>query len=81
MTDSLGSTHQRLPVSNYGSAVARALEWLGDRYLLAKPINAGMRPRGPATEVGHREGPVRELERPANWRTASTPSAGPGNFG
>jgi len=28
------------PASNYGAAVARALEWLGDRYLLAKPINA-----------------------------------------
>jgi hypothetical protein len=28
-----------LPVSNYGSAIARAVEWLGDRYLLAKPIN------------------------------------------
>jgi hypothetical protein len=33
---------ERLPVSNYRSAVARALEWLGDRYLLAKPINAGI---------------------------------------
>ncbi len=29
-----------LPQQNYGSAVARAIEWLGDRYLLAKPINA-----------------------------------------
>jgi hypothetical protein len=29
-----------LPVSNYSSAIARAVEWLGDRYLLAKPINA-----------------------------------------
>jgi hypothetical protein len=27
------------PVSNYSSAIARAVEWLGDRYLLAKPIN------------------------------------------
>jgi hypothetical protein len=26
--------------ANYNSAVARAVEWLGDRYLLAKPINA-----------------------------------------
>jgi hypothetical protein len=53
MPDGLDSTHRPLPVSNYGSAVARALEWLGDRYLLAKPINAGMRPRGPAAEVRH----------------------------
>lgn len=28
-----------LPVSNYSSAIARAVEWLGDRYLLATPIN------------------------------------------
>ena len=29
-----------LPVANYKSALARAVEWLGDRYLLAKPINS-----------------------------------------
>jgi hypothetical protein len=29
-----------MPVSNYDSAIARAVEWLGDRYLLAKPIKA-----------------------------------------
>jgi hypothetical protein len=29
-----------MPVSNYDSAIARAVEWLGDRYLLAKPIRA-----------------------------------------
>jgi hypothetical protein len=28
-----------LPVSNYSSAIARAVQWLGDRYLLATPIN------------------------------------------
>ena len=32
-----------LPVANYRSAIARALEWLGDRYLLAKPINSAHR--------------------------------------
>jgi hypothetical protein len=31
---------QSLPVANYSSAIAAAVEWLGDRYLLAKPINA-----------------------------------------
>jgi hypothetical protein len=31
---------ESLPVANYNSAVARAVAWLGDRYLLAKPINA-----------------------------------------
>lgn len=29
-----------LPVANYTSAIAKAVEWLGDRYLLAKPIKA-----------------------------------------
>jgi hypothetical protein len=31
---------QSLPVANYSSAIATAVKWLGDRYLLAKPINA-----------------------------------------
>jgi hypothetical protein len=31
---------QSLPVANYSSAIAEALKWLGDRYLLARPINA-----------------------------------------
>jgi hypothetical protein len=46
MPDNLELRQQPLPVSNYASAVARAVEWLGDRYLLAKPINAGTRPSG-----------------------------------
>jgi hypothetical protein len=29
-----------LPVANYNSAIARAVEWLGDRYLLARPVHA-----------------------------------------
>jgi hypothetical protein len=33
---------QSLPVANYSSAIAKAVEWLGDRYLLAKPINAAL---------------------------------------
>ena len=47
-------TFQALPVSNYDSAVARALEWLGDRYLLAKPINTHVRPV-PAAEIEQRQ--------------------------
>lgn len=31
---------QSLPVTNYSFAIARALQWLGDRYLLARPVNA-----------------------------------------
>jgi hypothetical protein len=44
MSDKQDHTLQSVPVSNYGAAVARAVEWLGDRYLLAKPINAHMHP-------------------------------------
>ena len=29
-----------LPVTNYSPAISRAIEWLGDRYLLANPANA-----------------------------------------
>jgi hypothetical protein len=39
MSDKEDLTVPRLPVSNYSSAVARAVAWLGDRYLLARPIN------------------------------------------
>jgi hypothetical protein len=60
MDDKLDHNLERLPVSNYGSAVARALEWLGDRYLLAKPINAPMRPRRSAAAIGRRQELARE---------------------
>ena len=48
-------------VANYGPAIARAVEWLGDRYLLARPINAaadrhagnsGIQKAGPAKSMG-----------------------------
>jgi hypothetical protein len=29
---------QSLPLVNYATAIAKAIEWLGDRYLLAKPM-------------------------------------------
>jgi hypothetical protein len=45
MTHKQDRTHQSPPVSNYDRALARAVEWLGDRYLLAKPINAHTLPR------------------------------------
>ena len=35
-----GEILQALHTANYSSAIARAVEWLGDRYLLAKPIKA-----------------------------------------
>jgi hypothetical protein len=40
VADKTQSPAQPLPLANYSSAIARAVEWLGDRYLLAKPINA-----------------------------------------
>jgi hypothetical protein len=40
MTDRKTQSLKPLPMANYSSAIARAVEWLGDRYLLAKPINA-----------------------------------------
>ncbi len=52
-------------VSDYSPAIAKAVEWLGDRYLLAKPINAPRRresatvlsmPRRPS---GGRDSPLR----------------------
>ena len=45
MTQKQDHTQQSPPVSNYDRALARAVEWLGDRYLLAKPINAHTLPR------------------------------------
>jgi hypothetical protein len=47
-----------LPVANYSPAVARAVAWLGDRYLLAKPINGARRVEKPRTD-GHDAGQLR----------------------
>jgi hypothetical protein len=43
MTEKRKHALQSWPAANYQSALARALEWLGDRYLLAKPINSAHR--------------------------------------
>jgi hypothetical protein len=43
MTEKRNLPLKSLPVANYRSALARAVEWLGDRYLLAKPINSAAR--------------------------------------
>jgi hypothetical protein len=39
MTENRTFPIKPLPVANYGAAIAQAVKWLGDRYLLAKPIN------------------------------------------
>jgi len=40
MADGQNHSFKPLPMANYSSAIARAVEWLGDRYLLAKPVKA-----------------------------------------
>ena len=39
-------------VVDYSAARARAIRWLGDRYLLAKPINPGLYGPRPASSEG-----------------------------
>jgi hypothetical protein len=39
MSNKRNQRPKSLPVVNYSSAIARAVKWLGDRYLLAQPIN------------------------------------------
>jgi hypothetical protein len=45
MPDKQAHTVPSLPVSNYSSEIARAVAWLGDRYLLAKPVNGTLQQR------------------------------------
>ena len=40
MRNKLTFTPQQSSVYDYSASVAKAVEWLGDRYLLAKPVNA-----------------------------------------
>jgi len=54
MLDKQDHTLQSLPVSNYSSAIARAVEWLGDRYLLAKPVNANTPPGRKSSAIEQR---------------------------
>jgi len=43
MTAKRARPPKSLPVANYSSALAKAVEWLGDRYLLAIPIKSAHR--------------------------------------
>jgi hypothetical protein len=52
MTDKQDQSLQSSLESNYDRAIARAVEWLGDRYLLAKPINAHTLPRRQSPSMG-----------------------------
>jgi hypothetical protein len=55
MSDKQDHTVPSLPVSNYSSAIARAVAWLGDRYLLATPINTTLSQRLSAAIDRHRK--------------------------
>ena len=55
MPDKQHHTVPSLPVSNYSSAIARAVEWLGDRYLLATPINTTLSQRLSSAIDRHRK--------------------------
>jgi hypothetical protein len=43
MTEKGNHPRKSLPVANYSSALAKAVEWLGDRYVLAIPISSAHR--------------------------------------
>jgi len=51
MSDKTLNESPRLYTHDYGAAIAKAVEWLGDRYLLAKPIALPPRTRRPAYPV------------------------------
>lgn len=46
-------------IVDYGAARAKAIEWLGDRYLLAKPINRS----SAASRVRGRQRPAATIAR------------------
>jgi hypothetical protein len=53
MADKTPHSLKALPTANYNSAVARAVAWLGNRYLLAKPINVAPGRSLPAATPRH----------------------------
>jgi hypothetical protein len=55
MPDKQHHTVPSLPVSNYSAQIARAVAWLGDRYLLATPINTTLSQRLSSAIDRHRK--------------------------
>jgi hypothetical protein len=51
MRNNLTFTPQQSSVYDYSASVAKAVEWLGDRYLLAKPIKMPRLPRDCASHM------------------------------
>lgn len=74
MADIRTDTIPTLPVANYSPAIARAVDWLGDRYLLANPINAP-RPRRSPVAPASRAAPAPRVA-PAT-RVAPAPRVAP----
>jgi hypothetical protein len=52
MTEKGNQPRKSLPVANYSSALAKAVEWLGDRYVLAIPIKSPHRSGVDQTALG-----------------------------
>jgi hypothetical protein len=46
----------RVPIVDYSEARERAIKWLGDRYLLAKPINVDWRKTSSGTSRSRASG-------------------------
>jgi hypothetical protein len=63
MADRQNHSLKPLPMANYSPAIARAVEWLGDRYLLAKPNNVSAH-RGAAKPAT-----VATVATVATWRS------------
>jgi hypothetical protein len=55
MSDKQTHAVPSLPVSNYSAAIASAVAWLGDRYLLAKPVNSALHQRQSSATDRRRE--------------------------
>jgi hypothetical protein len=80
----MNTRHEYAPqapaAATYDSAIAKAVEWLGDRYLLAKPIKAaprGERPVAPRVHLSHPwESMAPSQDRYRRWLMRSTLSQG-----
>ena len=70
-------TQQPLQESNYSASVAKAIEWLGDRYLLALPIK--LAPSAETFETRRIASIHRQLETASyrQWLARSTSSSVP----
>ena len=68
---------QPLQESNYGASVAKAIEWLGDRYLLAQPIRLAS--NAEAFQTRRIAAMQRQLETASHrhWLASSTSNAVP----